>query len=152
MTPHHARLRAEQLPLGETLVLGSQAVTEQEIIDFASAWDPQYFHVDATAARESYFEGIIASGIHTLSIYQRLGVRGLFERYDVIAGKEARRLRFLHPVRPGDVLTCSVIVDSVEHDGHGTASVITRGTLSNQDGAHVLSVEMEALIASGHTN
>lgn len=73
---------------------------------------------------------------------------GLFNHYDVVAGKEIREVRFLHPVRPGDVLVGAVHIDSAENDGRGRAAVVTTGTLKNQRGAVVLSLQMEALIAS----
>ncbi|GAA1339317.1 MaoC/PaaZ C-terminal domain-containing protein [Arthrobacter roseus] len=141
-------MTAEEVPVGQTLDLGSHPVPEEEIIRFASEWDSQYFHIDPAVAQESYFGGLGASGIHTLSIYQRLSVNGLFERYDVIAGKEARHVRFIHPVRAGDVLTGTVFIDSVEHDGRGRATVITTGSLRNQDDVVVLRLQMEALIAA----
>lgn len=149
MTPKTPRVTAEHLSVGTTVNLGYHPVSEEEIIRFASEWDNQYFHTDPTAALESYFGGLIASGLHTLSIFQRLAVRGFFEHYDVIAGKEIRRLRFLHPVRAGDVLTGSVHIDSVTHDGQGRASVVTTGSLWNQDDVPVLGLQMEALITSG---
>ncbi len=148
MTTKTPRLPAEQIPVGETFELGSHAVTEEEIIGFASAWDSQYFHIDPVSARESAFGGIIASGIHTLAMYQRLSVTGLFDRYDVIAGKELRQVRFLCPVRPGDVLSGSVVIDSVEPDGRGRATVITSGTLRNQNDVVVLDLKVEALVSS----
>lgn len=150
MTPKTPRLTAEALTAGETVDLGAHSVSEEEIIRFASEWDNQYFHTDPAAAQESYFSGLIASGLHTLSIFQRLSVMGLFDHYDVIAGKEIRRLRFLHPVRPGDVLTGSVHIDSMEQDGRGRTSVVTTGALRNQDDVQVLGLQMESLIASQH--
>lgn len=152
MTPKTARLPAEQIPVGETFELGSHSVTEEEIIRFASEWDSQHFHIDPVSARDSSFGGIIASGVHTLSIYQRLSVTGLFDRYDVIAGKELRHVRFIRPVRPGDLLTGSVNIDSVEHDGRGRATVITMGSLRNQDDVVVLELQVEALVSSNHSD
>ncbi|MGP5162549.1 MaoC/PaaZ C-terminal domain-containing protein [Arthrobacter rhombi] len=151
MTTGTPRLPAERIPIGETFELGSHAVTEEEIIRFASEWDSQYFHVDRASARESPFGGLITSGIHTLAIYQRLSVTGLFDGYDVIAGKELRQVRFLRPVRPGDVLSGSVIIDSVAPDGRGRATVMTSGSLRNQDDVVVLDVQVEALVSSSYS-
>ncbi len=148
MIPNPPRFTAEQLPVGESATLGSHSVSEAEIIRFASEWDSQYFHTDPAAAQESCFGGLIASGLHTLSIFQRLAVAGLFNHYDVVAGTEIREVRFLHPVRPGDVLVGAVHIGSVENDGRGRAAVVMTGTLKNQHGAVVLSLQMEALIAS----
>lgn len=146
--PPHALLPAEDMPVGEELDCGSYEVNEDEIIAFATHWDPQYFHIDPQAAAHSNYGGLIASGLHTTSIYQRLAVTGLYDRYDIIAGKEIRSLRFLRPVRAGDVLTCSVLVRSVEPDGAGRCVVHLRGRLSNQRGAPVLELELESLVRS----
>ena len=80
-------IHAEDLQPGLVLELGSHPVTEAEIIDFASQWDPHYFHVDPERAKEeSRYAGLIASGLHTLSIYQRLWVLGRNDEWNVIAG------------------------------------------------------------------
>jgi acyl dehydratase len=141
-------LPAEEMPVGVELDCGSHEVTEEEIVGFASVWDPQYFHVDRDAAEHSDFGGLIASGLHTASIFQRLCVAGIFSDYDVIAGKEIHNLRFLRAVRPGDVLTGSVLVRSVEPDGRGRALVVLLGTLRNQDGQPVLELELDSLVGS----
>jgi acyl dehydratase len=142
------RRPAEDLPVGGTIPLGEHAVSEEEIVEFAAVWDPQYFHVDRAAAAEGRFGGLIASGLHTASIFQRLCVAGIFSDYDVIAGKEIHNLRFLRAVRPGDVLTGSVLVRSVEPDGRGRALVVLLGTLRNQDGQPVLELELDSLVGS----
>ena len=54
--------------------LGSRTVSEEDIVSFAQQWDPQPFHVDATAAAESVFGGLIASGWHTGAMWMRLYV------------------------------------------------------------------------------
>jgi acyl dehydratase len=142
------RRPAEDLPVGGVIDLGEHAVSEEEIVEFASVWDPQYFHVDRAAAADGHFSGLIASGLHTASIFQRLCVAGIFSHYDVIAGKEIHNLRFLRPVRAGDVLTGSVLVRSVEPDGRGRSLVTLIGTLRNQDGRPVLELELDSLVRS----
>lgn len=141
-------LPAEDMPVGVELDCGSHEVTEEEIVEFASAWDPQYFHVDPEAAAHSDFGGLIASGLHTASIFQRLAATSVYNRYDVVAGKEIHHLRFLRPVRAGDVLSCSVLVRSVEPDGRGRCLVTIVGTLRNQEGRPVLELEVDSLLRS----
>ncbi len=143
-----ALLFAEDLPIGEEIACGSYHVTEAEIIAFASDWDPQYFHVDRDAAERSAFGGLIASGLHTASIFQRLTVTAVYNRYDVVAGKEIHNLRFLRPVRAGDVLSCSILVRSVEPDGRGRCLVTLLGTLRNQDTRPVLEIEVDSILRS----
>ena len=142
------RLPAEEMPFDEEIVCGSYAVSEREIIEFGTQWDPQYFHVDPEAAAHSTFGGVIASGLHTTSIFQRLAVQAIYTRYDVIAGREIRSLRFLRPVRGGDVLTASVLLHSVEPARRGRCLVTIMGTLRNQEGVPVLDLEVDSLVRS----
>src|SRR3974390_1191957 len=58
------RMRFEDLTAGQQLEFGSICVSESEIIDFANRYDPQPFHMDPAAARESRWGGIIPSGVH----------------------------------------------------------------------------------------
>lgn len=135
-------LHAEDLTPGQVMQLGSHAVRESEIIDFAMQWDPQFFHVDtARAAAESQFGGLIASGLHTLSIYQRLWVNSRTQPWRVIAGATMSDVAFLRPVRPGDVLTGHTVIDDVhfEPDKH-RGRVTFAGALSNQHDKRVLRV------------
>lgn len=141
-------LPAEDMPVGQEIDCGSHAVTEQEMVAFATTWDPQYFHVDGELAAASAFGGLIASGLYTASVFQRLAVTGLFHRYDVVAGKEIRSLRFLRPVRAGDVLTCSITVRSVAPEADGRSLVTMAGELRNQHGRPVLELQVETLVRS----
>ncbi len=63
------RAYGEDLAVGTVYQLGTHTVSEAEQLDFAAQWDPQDFHTDADAAAAGPFGGLIASGIHTLSIY-----------------------------------------------------------------------------------
>jgi acyl dehydratase len=137
---------AEDLRPGERLELGTHRVTEDEIVEFASAWDPQFFHLDPAAAAAGPFGGLIASGIQTLAVFQKLVVESHFADWNIIAGKQIDELRFLRPVRPGDELTGTFVVDDVVLDDRGRAEFVARGALTNQDGKDVLSLVMTALI------
>ncbi len=141
-------LPAEALPIGREIACGSYEVTAEGIREFASQWDPQYFHVDPARAADSDFGGVIASGLHTMSIYQRLVVTAFYQRYDVIAGRRFRQVDFLRPVRAGDVLTCTATVQSVDPDKPGRSTVIIDGCLRNQDGKRVLELQLDCLMRS----
>ena len=142
------RLPAEEMPLGVEIDCGSYELTEQEIIEFGTLWDPQYFHIDPDAAAHSTFGGVIASGVHTTAIFQRLATLAVYNRYDVIAGREIRALRFLRPVRAGDVLTGIVVLRSLEPARRGRCLVTIVGTLRNQEGVPVLDLEVDSLVRS----
>lgn len=95
----------EDLSPGMVVGLGSVTVTEAEIIEFATKYDPQPFHIDPEAAAESDFGGVIASGWHTCALFMRLFVDGFSNDTVSHGGPGMDELRWLAPVRPGDTLT-----------------------------------------------
>ena len=79
-------------------------VSEEEIIRFAREFDPQYFHLDPVAAADSIYKGLIASGAHTIALAFRLYVRNYLPGKASFGGPGMDEVRWLKPVRPGDVL------------------------------------------------
>ncbi|HSC18479.1 MAG TPA: MaoC family dehydratase [Rhizomicrobium sp.] len=104
----------EEIEIGSKQVLGQYTFTEEEIVRFARAYDPQPFHIDPQAASRSFYGGIIASGWHTVAVWMRLAVASHIgaardgPRAGVSPGFED--LRWLKPVRPGMTLTYSTQV------------------------------------------
>ena len=64
----------EDLRVGAVRDLGTVSMTAEEIKDFAAKFDPQPFHLDEAAARDSHFGDLIASGWHTCALAMRLTV------------------------------------------------------------------------------
>jgi acyl dehydratase len=89
---------------GQEIDLGTRSVTEHEIIAFASAFDPQPFHVDKEAAAQSIYGGVIASGWHTCSMMMRMVVDGLMAKSSSMGSPGLDGVRWLAPVRAGDTL------------------------------------------------
>ena len=122
--------------VGEVIDLGSVEVTEQAIIDFARQFDPQHFHVDPEAAKDSSFGGLIASGWHTCSLYMRLLYDGLLSSASSEGSSGMEELRWLAPVRPGDTLVARYTVlnasPSASKPNRGT--VRFRSEMVNQHG------------------
>ncbi len=85
-------------------------LTEEEIIAFARQWDPQPFHVDPVAARESIYGGLIASGWQTAMRTMRLQVESLLNRTDAQGSPGVENIRFRKPVRAGDRLSARYTV------------------------------------------
>lgn len=139
---------AEDTPIGEVRDLGSYEVTEREIVDFASRWDPQFFHTDPQrATSEGAFGGLIASGIHTMAIYQRLEITSRTQEWHVIGGTGIKDLVLRRPVRPGDVLTgTSEIVDRRLEPERRRGLLTFAGQLVNQSGELVLSLQVSAYV------
>ncbi|GAB99185.1 hypothetical protein GONAM_07_01060 [Gordonia namibiensis NBRC 108229] len=140
------RLWADDLEVGQVFGFGTHHVTEDELLDFARAWDPQDFHTDKAAAEAGAYGGLIASGLHTMSIYQKLAVTGVLYRWKVIAGKRLADVVFLRPVRPGDVLTGSMTINSVEFDNRDRALVTSTSELVNEAGKPVMRTVVEAYV------
>ena len=136
----------EDFEPGQVYELGRRTITEEELVAFAREWDPQPFHVDPEAAKESVFGGLIASGWQTGAIWMRMYV-------DTMLGSAARgspgieELRWLAPVRPGDTLTGRLTVleatPSATKPERGTIRI--RGEMVNQD-----SVTVMAMTSRGH--
>jgi acyl dehydratase len=98
------RLHFEDFAPGEVAEYGDFAVTEEEIVAFARDFDPQPFHLDAIAARETLAGGLIASGWHTASLLMRMNCEGFLNRSTSQGGPGVEELAWLKPVRPGDCL------------------------------------------------
>ncbi len=94
----------EDFAPGQSFDLGSHEVTAAEIVEFAGRYDPQPFHLDPEAAAASPFRGLIASGWMTAAICMRLYVDAVLADAASHGSPGFSELRWLVPVRPGDVL------------------------------------------------
>lgn len=103
----------EDTEVGEVYELdGRYEVTEEEVVEFAEKYDPQPFHLDPEAAKESIFGELAASGWHTASMCMRLLVDGFLEPETSMGARGVDELRWKRPVYPGDTLRVEVeIVD-----------------------------------------
>jgi acyl dehydratase len=140
-------LYADDLVVGETFDLGSHTVTSAEITGFARTWDPQFFHVDEKAAGRGLFGGLIASGIHTMAVFQRLSVAAFWSRSATVAARGIRDVRFTSPVRPETTLVGRLVVDDVRHRDAGRSLVSVSGALDDESGAAVLAMTLDAYLA-----
>jgi acyl dehydratase len=100
----------EDYATGAVHEFGSIGVTEDEIIEFAQKYDPQPFHVDPEAARQTQFGGLIASGWQTAGLMMRLVVDHYLSRVASLASPGVDELRWIRPVRPGDTLSVRATV------------------------------------------
>jgi acyl dehydratase len=89
---------------GEYLHCQPVLMTREAIIDFAKKFDPQLFHIDESAARESLFGGLIASSLHTLSACTRVVVEAQ-GNVAILSGVGMHEVKMFNPVRAGDVLS-----------------------------------------------
>ena len=89
---------------GQTFTAGPEEVTREEVISFAQRYDPQYFHLDDTTARDSLFGGLAASGWLTAALTMRMMVASRIDILGGMIGREIESLRWPRPVYPGDSL------------------------------------------------
>jgi acyl dehydratase len=105
------KLHFEDFPVGKVREMGpTPPLSKEEIVAFARQYDPQIFHVDEDAARHSSFGGLVASGWHTAGLAMRLYVDSVLHRTASLGSPGIEKLRWLKPVRPGDVLRLRVEV------------------------------------------
>lgn len=126
----------EDFAVGQTFGSGRLIVDKERIKSFAAEFDPQPFHLDEEAARETVFRGLAASGWHTAALTMRLLVESDLRPAGGIVGAGFDEFRWPRPVRPGDELRIQSEVlevrPSKSRPEQGLVKV--RTTTSNQDG------------------
>jgi acyl dehydratase len=138
----------EDYVAGEVHEFGGTTVREEEIIAFARRFDPQPFHTDPDAAGRSIYGGLIASGWHTACLMMRLLVDRYISRVASLGSPGVDELRWLKPVRPGDMLSVRVTI----LEAHRSHSKPDRGMVHsyievlNQDREVVMSLKAMNLL------
>lgn len=130
----------EDFKSGQVFELGSKTITREEIVEFASEFDPQPFHLDEEAGKASLLGGLAASGWHTGAMVMKLLADGLLSRTSSQGSNSIEKLSWLKPVFPGDTLSATATVI-------GTRDLKSRSDLGivnfeigvrNQSGAEVM--------------
>ncbi len=136
-------MKFEQFEVGQRFSVGPAEVSEQSILDFARAWDPQWFHTDPAAADAGRFGGLIASGWQTCCIAMRMAVQAALAGSEVVASPGIEHLRWPHPVRPGDRLTLHATIIEVRRSKTRPELGVLRWhwRVTNQDGVTVLELD-----------
>jgi acyl dehydratase len=119
---------------------GTVGATEAEIVDFASRFDPQFFHTDPEAARQGPFDGLIASGWHTTALMMRLLAEHSLSSVASLGSPGIDELRWLAPVRPDDRLRLRLTVLDTRRSRSDPRRGIVRTLVEmfNQDDVPVL--------------
>ncbi|MCF3946998.1 MaoC family dehydratase [Acidiphilium sp. AL] len=128
------RLYFDDLSVGQRFQSGSTTLDAAAIKDFAATYDPQPFHLDEEAARDTLFGGLAASGWQTAALTMRLLVESVPLAGGIVgAGNE---ISWPRPTRPGDVLTVvsevMEVTPSVSRPDRGR--IVVRSETSNQNG------------------
>lgn len=139
----------EDFRVGDVVEVGPVSVSAEEIVEFASRYDPQPFHVDPEAARESVYGGLIASGWHTTALFMGMFVRSVLLDSASLGSPGVEEIRWLAPVRPGDTLrgrsTVTDVRPSSKDPRRGT--VFTLNEVLNDDGTVVMTLRARGFFA-----
>jgi len=130
----------EAFEVGQSQEFGAYEVTEQEIVEFAGKYDPQFFHLDPEAAKSSLFGGLCASGWHTCAMTMSMLVENMDKTGQSLGSPGIDELRWMRPVYPGDVLSVRTEVLELRPSKSKpqVGLVINRVTVSNQDATPVM--------------
>ena len=132
---------------GQVIEAGPYLVTEAELLQFAKAYDPQWFHTDPEAAAEGPFGGLIASGWHTGGIAMRLVTEAALTGSESFASPGLAYVKWPNPVRPGDSLRLVAdVIDVRRSEKRPTLGILRwRWRLINQREQEVLDLEATSL-------
>ena len=131
----------EDVKVGDAAEMGSYAVTREEVIEFASKYDPQPFHLSDEEAAKTHFGRIAASGWHTAAMTMAIIVRHVMRSEQASLGSPGvDALRWRKPVYPGDTISAATTVVDVapSRSKPDMGSVRSEIVVSNQDGDAVM--------------
>ena len=133
---------------GAVVEYGPIAVSEAEIVEFARRYDPQPFHVDAQQAAAGPFRGLIASGWHTAGLMMRLLVDHYLSRVASLGSPGIDELRWLAPVRPGNLLSVRITVIEARRSRSKPDRGMVRSLIEvvNENGETVMTVKAMTLV------
>ena len=140
----------DDINLGEEVFFDEEyRVTEEEIIEVGTRWDPQPFHTDPVAAKESMFGGLVASSAHLFSINSAIG-NAEIDKDNLIAAVSAlgfNNLQWHAPVRPNDVLKSKFTVTAMRESQSrpGLGIITSASEMYNQKGETVFTLECSYL-------
>lgn len=132
---------------GQEFDLGTRTVNEDEIIAFATQFDPQPFHIDKEAAAKSIYGGVIASGWHTCAMIMRMVVDGMPCANSSMGSPGLDGVRWAQPVRAGDTLSLRHLTKDVKASNSkpDRGVVWSKWTATNQRGEEVCTIDGMAM-------
>jgi acyl dehydratase len=138
----------EDYPEGAVFTAGAMPVEAADIVDFARKYDPQPMHTDPEAAAGGHFGGLIASGWHTGAMMMRLFADNFLSPASSVASPGLEQLRWLKPVRPGDVLSLRVTILEARRSRSRPEVGVIRSLVEvlNQKGEAVMTLKPISLV------
>lgn len=141
----------EDIQVGDKSSYGNYQVTREEVLEFASKYDPQPFHLDDEAAAKTHFGRISASGWHTAAMTMAMLVENLKKHRQAGLGSPGLdELRWLKPVYPGDTLRVESEITEVRpsRSRPEMGSIHSTITVFNQDNVPVMRMKSIGLVAT----
>lgn len=139
----------EDFAVGQVMEFPPRTVSEDEIVAFARDYDPQPFHLDKEAARQSLFGGLCASGWHTAGLMMRMLVDNMIGKYASMGSPGVDQLRWVKPVFPGDTLHLrgEVVAVKPSRSKPDRGVITSRYEMKNQKGETVLTMQAKGMYA-----
>ena len=133
---------------GEVHEFGSIVAEEAEMIDFARRFDPQPFHTDPVAAKQTIFGGLIASGWYTAGLMMRLYADHYLSHVASLGSPGVDEVRWLKPVRPGDTVSLQVKISGTNRSRSKPDRGIVHSHIEvlNQNGETVMTMKATNLL------
>ena len=145
----------EDIEIGRERALGHYEVTREEVMEFASKYDPQSFHLDEEAAAQTHFGRLSASGWHTCSMTMAMMVENMKQEKSAGLGSPGiDHLRWKKPVYPGDTLRCETeVIEKRRSQSRPEMGIFkTRIRTLNQHDEVVLEMQSNGLIRTRDPN
>ena len=129
--------------VGEVEQIGGRLVDKDEVVAFAKQYDPQPFHVDEAAAKQSMYGGLIASGWHTCAMVMRMMCDAYMLQSASVGSPGIDNLKWLKPVRPGDTISArrTTLEARTSKSRPDIGIVNNLWEVFNQDGEMVMSMQ-----------
>ncbi|MEN9712878.1 MAG: hypothetical protein RLY90_1139 [Pseudomonadota bacterium] len=142
----------EDMQVGHVQQLGTLSPTREEIIAFATQFDPQPFHLDEEAAKASVFGGLCASGWHTCAMAMRLMVTNFLQASSSLGSPGLENIQWPKPVFPGDVLRLqSTVLQTRPMNSRPHVGLVrNHWEMFNQDGDKVLNMDGWGMFGRRH--
>lgn len=135
-------MRFVDLTPGVVIRSEPRIVAAKEIVDFASRYDPQWFHTDIDRAGKGRWKGLIASGWHTCAIAMELMVRNVLSESEAFGSPGIDSVKWLQPVRPNDTVALRFeVLRSSKSPSERTGILLSKSELWNQNDQQVLTFQ-----------
>ena len=138
---------------GASLDLGEKWVTAEEIVEFASEFDPQPMHLDVEAGKASILGGLSASGWHTCAMFMRMLCDAFMVDSTAQGSPGIDQAKWKKPVLAGDRLTgrCTVVAKRLSRSKPQLGFVTVHSELFNQRGESVFELDNTVMFLARHT-